>query len=246
MKVHVWTENRPLEEARQRMKSLYPDGIEGALVALFAQQDGWQVTSSVSQDSHHGLGEEVLRDVDVLVYWSHKFWREVPDEAVERIYRQVLDGMGLVLLHSSHASKIFSRLLGTRTQTLRWREADEPQRIWIVQPSHPICSGLQGEYFEIPADETYGEYFEIPSPDELIFLTVSEGREVLRSGLCYNRGRGKIFYFASGHETYPVYYQKEVRQVLTNAVRWAYTPQRNELWPHWAREAKNIRSEKNG
>lgn len=246
MRVHVWSENRPLEEAREQTNALYPRGIEGALAELFAQQEGWQVTSSVSQDPDYGLAEATLSDVDVLVYWSHKHWREVPDEAVERIYNRVLGGMGVVFLHSAHAAKIFNKLLGTRTQTLRWREADEMQRVWIVHPSHPICSGLQGEYFEIPVDETYGEYFEVPPPDDLVFITVSEGGEVLRSGLCYYRGRGKVFYFASGHETYPVYYQKEVQQVLTNAVRWAYTPQINEFWPQWAREAVKLRSKKDG
>ena len=176
------------------------------------------------QDPDFGLSDELLNSADVVVYFSHKHWREIPDERVDALQRRVLEGMGLVLLHSSHASKIFSRLMGTRTQILRWRENDEWQRVWLVAPAHPIAAGLNGEFFVIPQDETYGEYFEIPQPDEQVFLTTAQGGEVLRSGCCWYRGQGRVFYFSAGHETYPVYYQPEVRRILLNAVRWACPP----------------------
>ena len=67
----------------------------------------------------------------------------------------------------------------------------------------------------------YGERFDVPAPDTLVLISWYQGGDVFRSGCCYNRGRGKIFYFAPGHETYPIYYQKEVQQVIKNAVRWA-------------------------
>ena len=141
----------------------------------------------------------------------------------------VLGGMGLVLLHSAHASKIFARLLGTRTTALTWHEDAERQRVFTVLPSHPISAGLP-PYFDIAEDESYGEYFDIPQPDELVFITVSEGMDALRSGCCFYRGKGRIFYFSSGHETYPVYYQKEVQKVILNAVRWA-APDSHAAWP---------------
>ncbi|NCC12142.1 MAG: trehalose utilization protein ThuA [Spirochaetia bacterium] len=238
MRVHIWAENRPLEQARERMAELYPHGIEGVLADMLSSCTDWTVTTSTSLDEEYGLCETILQDVDVLVYWSHKYWREIPDTYVDILQNRVLNGMGLVLLHSAHASKIFSRLLGTRTQTLRWRESDDSQRVWVVRPAHPICSGLQKEYFDIPQDETYGEYFEIPQPDELVFLTVSSQGEVLRSGLCYHRGRGKIFYFSSGHETYPVYYQREVQLVIKNAAAWAKCTDTYDTWPVWARKAE--------
>ena len=46
------------------------------------------------------------------------------------------------------------------------------------------------------------------------------GGEVFRSGCCFNRGHGRIFYFRPGHETYPTYYDENVIRVITNAVRW--------------------------
>ena len=70
------------------------------------------------------------------------------------------------------------------------------------RPGHPIAAGL-GEYFEIPHEEMYGEHFDIPDPDELVFVSWFQGGEVFRSGCCYYRGEGKIFYFRPGHETLP-------------------------------------------
>ncbi|MFH1512812.1 MAG: ThuA domain-containing protein [Bacillota bacterium] len=252
--VLVWYEGRPLPEAAEMEKIVYPGGIHGALGTLFSAQTDMEVRTALQKDTAQGLSDDALAWADVLVYFSHKYWRDIEDERVDAVQKHVLEGMGLVLLHSSHASKIFSRMMGTRTQCLRWREgrtitahrvADvnvlecdgEWQRVWLVAPSHPIAEGLEGEYFWIPKDETYGEYFEIPAPEELVFLTTSEGGEVLRSGCCWHRGAGKIFYFASGHETFPVYYQPEVRRVLVNAVRWAASAHVRKRWPVWAREA---------
>lgn len=237
MNVLVWYENKPLPEAMEAERRIYPNGIHGALGELFVTQPDFLVRTRVMQDTGQGLTDEDLDWTNVLVYFSHKHWRDIADDRVAAMQKRVLEGMGLLLLHSSHASKIFSRLMGTRTQCLRWREADEWQRVWTVNPAHPIAQGLEKEYFIIPKDETYGEYFEIPQPDEQVFLTTSQGGEVLRSGCCWYRGLGRIFYFSSGHETYPVYYQSEVRQILINAVRWVHTGNKRIGWPNWARES---------
>ena len=251
--VLVWYENSPLPDAKAQEHAVYPEGIHGALGALFAAQGDMQVRTATLADAQQGLGDEALAWADVLVFYGHKYWREVADERVDAAQKRVLDGMGVMLLHSAHASKLFSRLMGTRTQCLRWREGrftgpqreagmaapendGEWQRVWTVSPGHPIARGLTGEYFTIPQDESYGEYFEIPAPEELVFLTTSQGGEVLRSGCCWHRGRGKVFYFASGHETFPVYHQAEVQRVLVNAVRWAAPQALPEPWPTWARE----------
>jgi len=144
---------------------------------------------------------------------------EVQDEIVERIQQRILNGMGLIVLHSGHFSKIFRRMMGTNC-SLKWREVGERERLWVVSPGHPIAEGL-GEYFEIPHTEMYGEFFDIPKPDELVFISWFQGGEVFRSGCAYYRGKGKVFYFRPGHETFPIYYQEEVQRVLINAVRWA-------------------------
>ena len=237
MNVLIWAEDKPLPEHREKFRELYKNGIEGQLAAFLSENPDMEIRTATMQDAEQGLSEAALDWADVLVYWSHKHWREVEDCHVDYMHKRVLEGMGLVVLHSAHASKIFSRLMGTRTQSLRWRENDERQRYWIVNPAHPVAEGLDGEYFDIPMDETYGEYFEIPQPDEQVFITASAGGEIVRSGCCWTRGLGRIFYFQAGHETYPVYMQKEVQTVVTNAVRWVYRKKLPANIPKWAREA---------
>jgi trehalose utilization protein len=126
--------------------------------------------------------------------------------------------MGLIVLHSGHHSKIFRTLMGT-TCNLKWREADEHERLWVIETGHPIADGLP-EHWEIEREEMYGEQFDIPAPDTLVFISWFPGGEVFRSGCCFYRGRGKIFYFRPGHETYPTYFDANVRRVIANAARW--------------------------
>ncbi|NLD74244.1 MAG: trehalose utilization protein ThuA, partial [Chloroflexi bacterium] len=167
----------------------------------------------------NGLPEAVLAETDVLTWWGHMAHGDVADETVDRVQARILEGMGLVVLHSGHFSKIFKRMMGT-TCNLRWREIGEKERVWVVDSSHPITQGLDS-YFEVPHTEMYGERFDIPQPDELVFISWYAGGEVFRSGCCFHRGNGKIFYFSPGHETLPIYYQDEVQKVITNGVRWA-------------------------
>jgi len=154
----------------------------------------------------------------VLTWWGHMAHGEVRDEIVEKVQGRVLDGMGLIVLHSGHFSKIFRKLMGT-TCNLKWREAEEKERLWVVEPGHPIVDGI-GEFIEIEHTEMYGERFDIPQPDTLVVVSWFPGGEVFRSGCCFHRGRGKIFYFRPGHETHPIYYHPDVLKVITNAVRW--------------------------
>jgi trehalose utilization protein len=216
--VTVWNENRH-EKTDQKVANLYPKGIHGAIADFLSKEQDMEVRTATLDEPSSGLTDEVLEWTDVLLWWGHKAHDEVQDEIVEKVYKRVLEGMGLIVLHSAHFSKIFKKLMGSSCD-LKWREIGEKERIWVVEPGHPIAKGL-GEYFEVPNAEMYGERFDIPAPDTLVFLSWFEGGEVFRSGCCYNRGNGKIFYFRPGHETYPIYYQEEVQQVIKNAVRWA-------------------------
>ena len=217
LRVTVWSEYRHEKKSAQIAK-VYPDGIHGAIAQGLAPC-GFDIHTATLDEPEHGLTQDVLDNTDVLTWWGHTAHEEVADAIVDRVQARVLGGMGLIVLHSGHLSKIFRRLMGTGCQ-LKWREADEKERIWVVDPSHPICAGLP-EYIEIPEAEMYGEHFDIPPPDNLVFISWFEGGEVFRSGCCYQRGQGKIFYFRPGHETYPMYYRDDVRQVIANAVKWA-------------------------
>jgi trehalose utilization protein len=215
--VTVWNENRH-EQKNPKVREVYPEGIHGA-IASFLDEASYNVKTATLDEGDHGLTKEVLEGTDVLVWWGHIAHEEVKDEVVERVKQRVLDGMGLIVLHSGHFSKIFKNLMGTSCD-LKWREADEKERIWIVDPSHPITAGL-GEYFELEKEEMYGEHFDIPAPDQLVMVSWFEGGEVFRSGCTYQRGNGKVFYFRPGHETYPTYYNENVQKVIVNAVKWA-------------------------
>ena len=217
LRVTVWNENVH-EKTHEEVRKVYPEGIH-SVIAKSLKDQGLTVRTATLDQPEHGLTEAVLADTDVLTWWGHMAHDKVDDQIVERVHKRVLEGMGLVVLHSAHFSKIFRKLMGTSCD-LKWREAEERERIWVVEPGHPIADGL-GEYFEIPHEEMYGERFDIPAPDTLVLVSWFQGGEIFRSGCCYHRGKGKIFYFRPGHETYPTYYQAEVQKVIYNGVRWA-------------------------
>lgn len=218
VRVTVWNEGRH-EKRSPEIAAVYPRGIHGAIAEGLAGQPDMLVRTATLDEPEHGLTDAVLAETDVLLWWGHMAHGDVSDAIVDKVQARVLGGMGLIALHSAHFSKIFKRLMGTHC-SLIWRELGEKERVWTVAPGHPIAEGL-GPYFEIPHTEMYGEYFDIPQPDELVFISWYPGGEVFRSGCAYYRGRGKVFYFSPGHETFPIYYQEEVRRVLANAVRWA-------------------------
>jgi trehalose utilization protein len=211
----VWNEFRHEREGGEAAE-VYPDGIH-ATIASALRGGGIEVRTATLDEPEHGLTKEVLAGTEVLFWWGHGAHDEVRDEVVERVCDRVLGGMGLVVLHSGHFSKPFKRLMGTSCD-LKWRH-DDRERLWVLAPGHPIAGGLP-EHFELE-EEMYGEPFDVPPPDETVFVSWFAGGEVFRSGLCYTRGRGRIFYFRPGHETNPSYHDAYVRRVLRNAARWA-------------------------
>lgn len=217
IRVVVWNEFRH-EKKKPAVQAIYPDGIH-QVIARFLREAGFEVKTATLDEPEHGLTEATLLETDVLIWWGHAAHNEVDDAVVERVHERILRGMGLIVLHSGHFSKIFRRLMGT-TCNLKWRDVGEKERLWVVNPGHPIANGL-GEFIEIPKAEMYGEHFDIPEPDSLVLMSWFEGGEVFRSACCYHRGMGKVFYFRPGHETYPIYLQAEIQKVIINGVRWA-------------------------
>ena len=219
-RITIWNEYRQ-ERTDPPVAAVYPDGIHAA-IGDGLREAGFDVGVATLDEPEHGLTDAVLERTDVLTWWGHAAHPEVDDAIVDRVQRRVLDGMGLIVLHSGHHSKIFRRLMGTSCD-LKWREAGERERLWVVDPSHPIADGL-GDGFAIEEEEMYGEHFDVPAPDRLVLVSWFQGGEVFRSGCCYERGRGRIFYFRPGHETHPTYFHPGVRQVIANAAHWASQP----------------------
>lgn len=218
IRVTVWNEFRH-EKIHEAVKRIYPKGMHTVIAEGLSAAKDMECSTATLDEPEHGLTEEVLDRTDVLIWWGHMAHQEVNDEIVKRVQKRVLLGTGLIVLHSGHYSKIFRTLMGTSC-SLCWREAAEKERLWNLEPAHPITQGI-GDYIELPNTEMYGERFDIPAPDKLIFISWFEGGEVFRSGCCWERGHGRIFYFRPGHETYPIFYNEEVIQVLANAARWA-------------------------
>lgn len=236
IRVTVWNENIH-EKSMAEVREIYPNGIHGCIAEALQEDKRFLVRTATLDEPHQGLPDSVLKKTDVLIWWGHAAHEQVTDELVERIAARVLlDGMGLIVLHSGHYSKIFRRLMGTGCRS-RWRESGDLERIFVVEPGHPIACGLPA-YFELPHEETYGERFDIPTPDNLVMLSWFSGGEVLRSGCCWHRGFGKVFYFQPGHEAFPTYYDKNVRQVLRNAVAWA-APVLNGPMPTYGQQVKS-------
>lgn len=206
------------EREDESVKAVYPKGIHETLKEEL--EDGNIKIRTVTLDNvDEGLCEDVLDDTDVLIWWGHMAHDKVPDETAVRVQQAVLKGMGIIFLHSAHHSKPFKLLMGTPCN-LSWREDGDFERVFVVNPSHPIASGI-GKYIELLHEETYCEPFMIPEPDELVFIGSYEGGEVFRSGCCYKRGYGHIFYFQPGHETYPTFKLPDVIKVIKNAIYWA-------------------------
>ena len=218
----VWGENIH-EQTNAVVRSIYPNGMHTAIADALNRDPAITATTATLQEPEHGLTEARLAQTDVLTWWGHQNHGAVSDEVVERVARRVWEGMGLIVLHSGHFSKIFKRLMGTPC-ALKWREAGERERVWVINPRHPIAEGL-GENFVLENEEMYGEQFSVPEPLETVFISWFAGGEVFRSGLTWRRGAGNIFYFRPGHETYPTYHDATVQKVLVNGVKWAFNPQ---------------------
>jgi trehalose utilization protein len=217
IKVTIFNEFRH-EKQKESIRAIYPDGIHGAIKAGIEDEE-ILVRTVTLDDPECGLTQAVLDDTDVLLWWGHMAHHEVPDEVAQRVRDAVHNGMGAIFLHSGHHSKPFRLLMGTPCN-LTWREDGDYELVWVVNPAHPIAQGI-GRFIHLEHVETYGEPFSIPEPDELVFIGSYEGGEVFRSGCCWQRGNGRVFYFQPGHETYPIYHQPEIIKVIKNAIHWA-------------------------
>ncbi len=221
LNVTIWNEFRH-EKTDEACKALYPDGIHAFIKAFLEKMDKgseFKITLAAMDDPEHGLPDEVLANTDVLLWWGHMHHHEVSDELVTKIQDRVYrGGMGFIALHSAHMSKPFQKIVGTNG-ILTWGD-DMHELVWNVNPTHPIAAGIP-EYIDLDCEEMYGEPFYIPKPDDVVFASWFEHGNVFRSGCCFNRGLGKVFYFQPGHETLRSFYNEHIQRIIYNAVKWA-------------------------
>ncbi len=215
--VTIWNEYRH-EKTDESVKKIYPYGIHETLKKQLSSESDFIIKTATLDQPDHGLSDDVIENTDVLLWWGHMAHGQVKDEIVKKVTDRVRKGMGIILLHSAHASKIMQSLTGC-SGSLSWREQSEKQILWNLKPSHPISQGI-GEYIILDKEETYGEPFGIPDPDELVFISWFSGGNVFRSGWVKNIQNGKLFYFQPGHETFASYLNIQVIQVIKNAIRY--------------------------
>ena len=180
------------EKKDPAVSAVYPQGIHAQLAAAFAHDSGLICETATLEEKEHGLSVDRLDATDVLVWWGHLAHKQVEDEIVERVRKRVLEGMGLVVLHSGHYSKVFQRLLGT-TCSLGWREARK--RAGMGMPAgHPIARDLPA-YFEMPHEEMYSEPFGIPNAGRISFYFLVPRWRSLSIGLLLAAWRWKDLLF---------------------------------------------------
>ncbi len=218
IRVVVWNEFRH-EKSNPKVAEIYPNGMHEAIATHLQKNKDFSVETATLDQPEHGLSKDRLEKTDVLLWWGHIAHDEVRDEVVDRVHERVLAGMGLIVLHSGHFSKIFKKLMGA-TCNLKWRDVGEREILWVTRPGHPILDGIE-DHFILEKEEMYGEFFDIPEPQETILISSFAGGEVFRSGCTWTRGAGRIFYFRPGHETFPTYHDRNVLRIIENAVRWA-------------------------
>ena len=218
IRVTVWNEFRH-EKSNEKVMAIYPNGLHAVIKQFLDEDEKLEVRLAALDDPDNGLPDEVLNTTDVLIWWGHTAHHEVPDALVAKIRARVYKGdMGFIALHSAHRSKPFCTIVGTNGN-LCWG-SNRKEVIWNMLPAHPIAKGIP-EHFTLESEELYCEPFYIPQPDEFLFNGWYEGGYVFRSGACFYRGAGKVFYFQPGHETCRSFFNVYVRRIINNAVHWA-------------------------
>lgn len=218
IRVTIWNEYRH-EKSDDCVKQIYPEGLHAKIKEMLSFDSDLEITLASLDEPEQGLPEELLNNTDVLLWWGHMAHGEVSDELADRVaYRVINGGMGFIPLHSAHESKPFRRIIGT-AGNLSWG-SEQPEIIWNLFPNHPIANGLP-EHFALESEEMYGEPFLVAQPDELVFAGWYKHGNIFRSGMCFYRGIGRIFYFQPGHESVPTYHNENVIHVIDNAIHWA-------------------------
>jgi trehalose utilization protein len=240
LSVLIWDEASP-----HVPRAIYPEGLNGAIAMGLTELGGELIAAKTANldDAAQGISDEALAETDVILWWGHARHAEVADETAIKVIEAIKQGVGFIALHSAHYSKVFRGLLHC-TGDLKggWRETINPadhEEITVCAPKHPIAQGI--EDFVLPTEEMYGAPFDVPPYEVLVFqshfplggeyfpsfcTTVGLGINPLFTSGGNNsggqgKGAGRVFYFRPGHESYPTYFDANVKKILYNAVQWA-------------------------
>ncbi len=219
VRVTVWNEFDD-EKHWPEIMDMYAGGVHEYIARFLRDEEDMEVTAVTLDDPEYGLPDELLDRTDVLVWYSHMKQDVIPSGKLRKIADRVIeDGMGVIFVHSGFFSNVASFLIGAHGCSA-YREIKETERVFVIDRGHPIAKGLP-EFFEFPESEMYSEGMGTPTPDETVFLSWYAGGNAARSGMCWKRGAGRVFYFSPGHAWYDVMLHEPFHTVIKNAVRWA-------------------------
>ena len=146
---------------------------------------------------------------DVEITYPTRFAPVKRDDPLTPMVKKVVGADGVVKLDITMPGCIFPA----------WRADGQPSHVTTLLPDHPIARGIPKQ-FDVSHTEMYDEPFHVPTPDALIFEEHWDKGEHFRSGMLWNVGEGKVFYFRPGHEVYPVYKEALPLKIVENAVRY--------------------------
>ena len=213
IRVLLWSE-------QTEPRSIYPNGISGALGDFLNKQSGFEAKTATLDDPDAGVSDAALAQTDVLIWFGHRKHAMVPDAAVDRIQKHVNErGMGFIALHSSHYSKALKKLLNATGSWSSYVNHGKPEQMWIVLPGHPIAEGVSD--FTIPQTEIYTEPFEVPEPESVVVEGTWESGHRGREVMTWTVGKGRMVYIRAGHEEYPIYFMPQMQRLVANSVKWA-------------------------
>ncbi len=226
IRVLVWD-----EKPSHAPKSVYPESINGAIARGLNDMGEGQIKAVTAniEELEQGVSENTLSQTDVLLWWGHARHGEVHESTASRVYHAVYDrGMGFIALHSAHYSKPFQWVVKCSGNLGGWRETTpaDTEELTVCAPRHPIVQGVDD--FVLDEEEMYASPFDVPPPHTVVLQSFFPlGGEYFPSGICWELGNGnnspagRAFYFRPGHETYPTYFDSNVKQILKNAVLWS-------------------------
>jgi trehalose utilization protein len=206
-------------------KNVYPNDINGAIAEGLKDLKGWEVVKANLSDPNQGLPDDLLQRADVLIWWGHQKHDQVRNQLVDKIVKRVKeDGMGFISLHSSHFAKPNRKLMGTPCSWKAYVGDSTTLKVTVKDAQHPIAQGVKRE-FTLTHNERYSDPYAVPTPKAVVFEGVASlkdgGTDPSQQGLTWEVGKGKVFYFQPGHETNPIFFDPNIRQIMINAVKWA-------------------------
>ncbi|MBK8036000.1 MAG: ThuA domain-containing protein [Verrucomicrobiaceae bacterium] len=207
-----WSHRRAKEQDDARAEAVVKRVKEGKLCFIGLHSAHWAkpFVRLMQERSKSDALKQVPEAERATAKWE--FVNEAP-------YYKLIGRASHITPHVEKVEGVVWRLTLPQCVFPAYRNDGMPSHVSTLLPQHPIAAGLPAQW-DIPRTEMYGEPFHVPPPDEVVFEEKWDKGEHFRSGCVWQVGKGRVFYFRPGHETYPIFQQAETLRVIENAARW--------------------------